>query len=148
MNKKLQVMKFGGTSVGDAVCIRRSATIVANAAKQFSLAVVVSAMSRVPHRLIHAPHPAQPRGRQAREPLAHRLPNHPFHTLAPLVTTEPAPPPAGPRPGPGRVPSARPALGPRDGPTRNHHRARGGGRPPRRSPAGQRSPHHSGNFLP
>ena len=54
MNSKLQVMKFGGTSVGDASCIRRSATIVANASKQFPVAVVVSAMSGVTNRLIDA----------------------------------------------------------------------------------------------
>lgn len=47
-------MKFGGTSVGDAQCIRRAAEIVRDAAKEYSLVVVVSAMSGVTNRLIAA----------------------------------------------------------------------------------------------
>src|SRR5437016_8058103 len=35
MKKSLQVMKFGGTSVGDASCITRAAKIIVNAAKEF-----------------------------------------------------------------------------------------------------------------
>ena len=54
MNNKLQVMKFGGTSVGDAECIRRAAEIVFDAAKSNSVVVVVSAMSGVTNRLIAA----------------------------------------------------------------------------------------------
>jgi aspartate kinase len=54
MTKPLQVMKFGGTSVGDATCIARSAQIVASAAKQKRVVVVVSAMSGVTNRLIDA----------------------------------------------------------------------------------------------
>jgi aspartate kinase len=51
---QLQVMKFGGTSVGDAECIRRAAEIVARAARDNSVVVVVSAMSGVTNRLIAA----------------------------------------------------------------------------------------------
>src|ERR1700752_1249523 len=47
-------MKFGGTSVGDAECIRRAAEIVANATRLTAVAVVVSAMSGVTNRLIAA----------------------------------------------------------------------------------------------
>jgi aspartokinase/homoserine dehydrogenase 1 len=54
MNSQLQVMKFGGTSVGDASCIARTAQIVANAAAHFPCVVVVSAMSGVTNRLIEA----------------------------------------------------------------------------------------------
>ena len=54
MTKKLQVMKFGGTSVGDAECIRRAAEIVFDAVKDNSVVVVVSAMSGVTNRLIAA----------------------------------------------------------------------------------------------
>ena len=50
----LQVMKFGGTSVGDASCIRRAAEIVKAAAAQRPVVVVVSAMSGVTNRLIDA----------------------------------------------------------------------------------------------
>src|SRR3982074_1737264 len=54
MNSTLQVMKFGGTSVGDATCIARTAQIVAKAAKENPCVVVVSAMSGVTNRLIEA----------------------------------------------------------------------------------------------
>jgi aspartokinase/homoserine dehydrogenase 1 len=54
MTKPLQVMKFGGTSVGDATCIARSAQIVASAATEVRVVVVVSAMSGVTNRLIDA----------------------------------------------------------------------------------------------
>jgi aspartate kinase len=47
-------MKFGGTSVGDADCIRRAAEIVASAALQTRVVAVVSAMSGVTNRLIEA----------------------------------------------------------------------------------------------
>lgn len=54
MKKRLQVMKFGGTSVGDASCITRAANIIVNAAKEFRCVAVVSAMSGVTNRLIEA----------------------------------------------------------------------------------------------
>ncbi len=51
-------MKFGGTSVGDALCIRRAAEIVAAASGTGEVVVVVSAMSGVTNRLITAAHAA------------------------------------------------------------------------------------------
>src|ERR1700681_2164221 len=54
MTSALQVMKFGGTSVGDATCIARTAQIIANAARENPCVVVVSAMSGVTNRLIEA----------------------------------------------------------------------------------------------
>jgi bifunctional aspartokinase / homoserine dehydrogenase 1 len=54
MKKRLQVMKFGGTSVGDATCIARTAKIIAAAAKQNDCVAVVSAMSGVTNRLVTA----------------------------------------------------------------------------------------------
>src|SRR5437899_4160432 len=59
MKVKLQVMKFGGTSVGDAFCIARTAQIVAKAARENGCVVVVSAMSGVTNRLIEAAKNAQ-----------------------------------------------------------------------------------------
>jgi aspartate kinase len=50
----LQVMKFGGTSVGDAECIRRAAEIVLSAVRESAVIVVVSAMGGVTNRLISA----------------------------------------------------------------------------------------------
>src|SRR5256884_2388969 len=59
MKARLQVMKFGGTSVGDAACIARTAQIIAQAAKQSGCVAVVSAMSGVTNRLIEAAKKAQ-----------------------------------------------------------------------------------------
>jgi bifunctional aspartokinase / homoserine dehydrogenase 1 len=59
MTSSLRVMKFGGTSVGDASCIRRAAVIVQSAAVQGPVVVVVSAMSGVTNRLIEAAHRAE-----------------------------------------------------------------------------------------
>ncbi|MGA9352980.1 MAG: aspartate kinase, partial [Terriglobales bacterium] len=52
MRRPIQVMKFGGTSVGDASCIERVVRIVQNALPVGSIAVVVSAMGGVTNRLI------------------------------------------------------------------------------------------------
>jgi aspartate kinase len=54
MKTRLQVMKFGGTSVGNAECISRAAEIIAKAAGAGRCVAVVSAMSGVTNRLIDA----------------------------------------------------------------------------------------------
>ena len=54
MREQIGVMKFGGTSMGDAECIKRAAKITADAARQGATVVVVSAMSGVTNRLIEA----------------------------------------------------------------------------------------------
>jgi bifunctional aspartokinase / homoserine dehydrogenase 1 len=54
MKMPLRVMKFGGTSVGDASCIARVAEIVRIASRESGVVVVVSAMSGVTNRLIEA----------------------------------------------------------------------------------------------
>jgi bifunctional aspartokinase / homoserine dehydrogenase 1 len=54
MKKRLQVMKFGGTSVGDAACIARTVKIIAAAAGENDCVAVVSAMSGVTNRLVAA----------------------------------------------------------------------------------------------
>ena len=59
MKPRLQVMKFGGTSVGDAVCIGRTAQIIAKGAREKACVAVVSAMSGVTNRLIEAANKAQ-----------------------------------------------------------------------------------------
>jgi aspartate kinase len=56
MDNNLQVMKFGGTSVGNAECIRRAAEIVARAAAAGQVVAVVSAMGGVTNRLLDAAH--------------------------------------------------------------------------------------------
>ena len=52
--KPVQVMKFGGTSVADAACIRRVVDIVGKAAKRNRVVVVVSAMAGVTNQLVEA----------------------------------------------------------------------------------------------
>jgi bifunctional aspartokinase / homoserine dehydrogenase 1 len=59
MSTRLRVMKFGGTSVGNAECIARAAQIVATTARDMPCVVVVSAMSGVTNRLIEAAKTAQ-----------------------------------------------------------------------------------------
>ncbi len=59
MKMRLQVMKFGGTSVGNAACISRAAQIIAKAAKDNPCVAVVSAMSGVTNRLIAAANSAE-----------------------------------------------------------------------------------------
>jgi aspartokinase/homoserine dehydrogenase 1 len=59
MSLSLRVMKFGGTSVGDADCVRRAAAIVQSVAAQGPVVVVVSAMSGVTNRLVQAAHGAE-----------------------------------------------------------------------------------------
>ena len=59
MNSSLCVMKFGGTSVGDADCIRRAAEIVKSAVAERPVVVVVSAMSGVTNRLIEGARKAE-----------------------------------------------------------------------------------------
>src|SRR5258705_6976571 len=54
MNNNLQVMKFGGSSGGNAECISRAAEIVARAAGEGSVVAVVSAMGGVTNRLLEA----------------------------------------------------------------------------------------------
>ena len=50
----LQVMKFGGTSVADAVCFEHVARIIRKASKTGNVVVVVSAMSGVTNKLVEA----------------------------------------------------------------------------------------------
>lgn len=54
VKKPVQVMKFGGTSVGDASCISRVVEIVRAASRESQVVVVVSAMSGVTNKLVSA----------------------------------------------------------------------------------------------
>ena len=54
VRRRLRVMKFGGTSVGDAACIRRVVDIVRRSSAESDIVVVVSAMSGVTNKLIDA----------------------------------------------------------------------------------------------
>jgi aspartate kinase len=59
MSARLQVMKFGGTSVGNSECIARTARIIAKGAQEGRCVAVVSAMSGVTNKLIDAAKLAQ-----------------------------------------------------------------------------------------
>jgi bifunctional aspartokinase / homoserine dehydrogenase 1 len=72
-NPLLRVMKFGGTSVGDASCIARTAQICRAAARDASIVVVVSAMSGVTNRLVAAAARAETGDRQEGAKLADEL---------------------------------------------------------------------------
>jgi aspartokinase/homoserine dehydrogenase 1 len=52
--KRLQILKFGGTSVGDAPCIENVVEIVRAASLEGSAVVVISAISGVTNKLIEA----------------------------------------------------------------------------------------------
>src|SRR5208283_1028196 len=59
MGTRLQMMKFGGTSVGNAECIARAAKIIAHGAQEGRCVAVVSAMSGVTNCLVEAAKTAQ-----------------------------------------------------------------------------------------
>ena len=73
MKRFLAVMKFGGTSVGDAVCIGRAAEILASASCGGSVVAVVSAMSGVTNKLIASASRAESGDRDAGQTLADTL---------------------------------------------------------------------------
>jgi aspartokinase/homoserine dehydrogenase 1 len=52
--KRIRVLKFGGTSVGDAASIERTVEIVRAATREISSVVVVSAMNGVTNKLVEA----------------------------------------------------------------------------------------------
>ncbi|MFZ0967320.1 MAG: aspartate kinase [Candidatus Acidiferrales bacterium] len=73
MSVSLCVMKFGGTSVGDASCIRRAAEIARAAGERQQVVVVVSAMSGVTNRLIEGARRAEAGEEDHVSPLVHEL---------------------------------------------------------------------------
>jgi aspartokinase/homoserine dehydrogenase 1 len=67
--KPLRVMKFGGTSVGDAPSIERVIEIIRSASRQSDLLVVVSAMSGVTNKLVAAASQAEAGDHKAVAPI-------------------------------------------------------------------------------
>jgi len=86
--KALQVMKFGGTSVGDAGCIARAAQIIAEAARAGKCVAVVSAMSGVTNRLIDAAKIAQSGNAKAAVAMLDELAAKHESTLAAVVPNQ------------------------------------------------------------
>src|SRR5579863_2139200 len=85
MKSKLQVMKFGGTSVVDASCIARAVQIVAHAARENGVVAVVSAMTGVTNRLVEAATRAGSGDEQAGAGLIEALRGQHHDALAALV---------------------------------------------------------------
>jgi bifunctional aspartokinase / homoserine dehydrogenase 1 len=73
MSAGLQVMKFGGTSVGNPECIARAARIVVNGARAGRCVAVVSAMGGVTNQLIEAAQTAQAGNAKAATAIIERL---------------------------------------------------------------------------
>jgi aspartokinase/homoserine dehydrogenase 1 len=73
VNRALRVVKFGGTSVGDAPRIRKVVEIVRDAARESSLIVVVSAMSGVTNKLVEAAVHSEAGNREAVERIFEEL---------------------------------------------------------------------------
>src|SRR4029077_10244523 len=88
MKSQVQIMKFGGTSVGDASCIGRAAQIVAQAARENAVTAVVSAMSGVTNRLVEAANRAGSGDREAGSALIAGLRQQHTAALAALVSDE------------------------------------------------------------
>ena len=84
-NDYLQIMKFGGTSVGDAACMRRTAEIIANSARRGPVVVVTSAMSGVTNRLLAAAQAAVAGDESAGAALAEVLREGHFRVSAELM---------------------------------------------------------------
>jgi aspartokinase/homoserine dehydrogenase 1 len=73
VNRPLRVVKFGGTSVGDAPRIRKVVEIVRDAARESDLVVVVSAMSGVTNKLVDAAAHSEAGNREAVERIFEEL---------------------------------------------------------------------------
>ncbi len=86
MSRPIQVMKFGGTSVGSAERIRGAAEIAARASTERSVVVVVSAMSGVTNTLIAAAQKASTGDEAAAEALAEALQTKHRETIKALIS--------------------------------------------------------------
>ena len=82
----IQVMKFGGTSVGNADRIRAAAAIAAEASKDRAVVMVVSAMSSVTNTLIAAAHKAVGGDESAAEALTKALQEKHYEAIGKLVS--------------------------------------------------------------
>jgi aspartokinase/homoserine dehydrogenase 1 len=86
MSHPIQVMKFGGTSVGDANRIRRAAAIAAQASRERAVVVVVSAMSSVTNTLIASAGKAATGDEAAAEALTRALQEKHHETIGNLIS--------------------------------------------------------------
>lgn len=83
--QSIRVLKFGGTSMNGATCIRNVASIVENTAREARIAVVVSAMSGVTDQLLRLSSAAQARNRRLVTDILNELRFKHVDALADLV---------------------------------------------------------------
>jgi len=88
MKQPLRVIKFGGTSVGDASCIRKVLAIIRATAREHDVVVVVSAMSGVTNQLIEAATHAKDGDHARVSAIFHELRNRHRTALHELVGSE------------------------------------------------------------
>src|SRR5919107_4293929 len=89
MAAKLQVMKFGGTFVGNAECIKRTAEIISRGADgETAVVAVVSAMSGVTNRLVETARAAAKGDTSAPQNLAEHLLTQHRAAIETLITDE------------------------------------------------------------
>src|SRR6202522_406046 len=90
VNRPLRVVKFGGTSVGDAPRIRKVVEIVRDAARDSDLVVVVSAMSGVTNKLVEAAAHSEAGNREAVERIFEELRERHRAVVGALIHSAPA----------------------------------------------------------
>ncbi|MGH9906235.1 MAG: aspartate kinase [Pyrinomonadaceae bacterium] len=90
MKDSICVMKFGGTSLGDADCIKRVAEIISRQAQDGPVVTVVSAMSGVTDRLVRAAQQSETGDEIAFTDLATWLLQHHVAAIQQLVKDESA----------------------------------------------------------
>jgi aspartokinase/homoserine dehydrogenase 1 len=83
--RTLRVMKFGGTSVGDASCIAKVVDIIEAASRESDLAVVVSAMSGVTNKLVEAASQAEAGNAEIVAEILRQLRQQHYATLNELI---------------------------------------------------------------
>ena len=86
MSRPIQVMKFGGTSVGSADRIRSAAAIAAEASRRRAVVLVVSAMSSVTNTLISAAGKSATGDEAAAEALTQALQEKHHEAIAKLIS--------------------------------------------------------------
>ena len=89
MKKLLRIMKFGGTSVGDASSIRKVVEIIRGAAPESDLVVVVSAMSGATNQLIEAATQAEAGNRDSVEAIFAKLRGRHHAAISALIHSVP-----------------------------------------------------------
>ena len=85
VKRTLRVMKFGGTSVADASCIRNVVEIIRASSQASDLVVVVSAMAGVTNKLIEAAVQSEAGNHSAVEKILQELQNQHARTVESLI---------------------------------------------------------------